>query len=965
MAVIQQATKTSWDVTFLKDERIKKWLMSEVKIHPLDTTQITLYNYVRQRMAAAKLLQEQANERQRLQLLQQQQEEEAKRVQAEAAAAAAAQAEEAARSHAAPLAPSNSGHHQLMSEFVYDVEDMASAARDHEDDDAYSFALDVDNFASTSANAYGRSPSPMPAPLSMTSTTQQPAYDSAVFRPFSSGLAPPLPSTMPHNTVHTQHPVPTVMNPALLSLNNQPQQSHIQYARLDAIQNSNASNGQSIDPKLAVISPNNTLLAETIPTIKREREVSAETSPAKRVKTLTSSTASAMPKEPDARAESELVWQRIEPEVRKQLALANKAPISAVSKLFKYLSLYVTEPEDATSTGVREAMVTSLSVPPDARRYLLHTIKEITKEAFDECFVTDPRATVLLVEWAKDLVPLAKGKAKIDAHYQALKATARPLLEVLRKLPINLPILRSLKGIGRNVQIISQSDVFDEVTKDFANQLVRRWTAMAAPGGVKPVVKKRSESPLPQAPGEDAKSKKRKTSPPMSDTMSLKKSHPALNAAIPKIKQETKVKPDVATAPSAAAARPAATSKVATTVVQTQSVGKALPSFAKRKPLAAARPVTAATAASATATASVPVTAPVSAAFDPFAQSLLDMQAELKAKDNPLGASGSNDHASGDGSKIVRASKKKKTLRWQPDDKLEQIRIFEPIAYGDADGNPLSAEDDYFEKMGGVDEHAEGAALHGLREEVDWEEPPEVDMNLLAEAKEQMATYPTAESLNGMECERDIQEKRELSSLAVSYFSDADIPPTPGEPAPGEAEAGIPDAEVPHMRLPSSFALDAMVQPVLAFLHPDPMALLQQIQPLSGATLPPDQLAISSTVLPGADLSSLLASLNPSALAPLNGSSATPPLQYGESAQPPYYAAQGYAGYNGPLGPPGPSQAYPTNGWGTGPTPSQSNPVNWNHVGPVSRDAYKRIKRGNGNGGPPGGRMLNGGRGRR
>lgn len=470
---------------------------------------------------------------------------------------------------------------------------------------------------------------------------------------------------------------------------------------------------------------------------------------------------------------------------------------------------------------------------------------------------------------------------------------------------------------------------------------------MAAPGGVKPVVKKRSESPLPQAPGEDgmsqhialcffrpmiffaAKSKKRKTSPPMSDTMSLKKSHPALNAAIPKIKQETKVKPDVATAPSAAAARPAATSKVATTVVQTQSVGKALPSFAKRKPLAAARPVTAATAASATATASVPVTAPVSAAFDPFAQSLLDMQAELKAKDNPLGASGSNDHASGDGSKIVRASKKKKTLRWQPDDKLEQIRIFEPIAYGDADGNPLSAEDvsRRTPKRGHVlillinrttlrrwevltstlkeqpctacEKRSIGRNLQvgtyqycGFTAYLILLLSTEVDMNLLAEAKEQMATYPTAESLNGMECERDIQEKRELSSLAVSYFSDADIPPTPGEPAPGEAEAGIPDAEVPHMRLPSSFALDAMVQPVLAFLHPDPMALLQQIQPLSGATLPPDQLAISSTVLPGADLSSLLASLNPSALAPLNGSSATPPLQYGESAQPPYYAAQ-------------------------------------------------------------------------
>ena len=129
-------------------------------------------------------------------------------------------------------------------------------------------------------------------------------------------------------------------------------------------------------------------------------------------------------------SESEQVWQRIEADVARNLNLANKAPIGTVQKLFKLLSLFVTEPPNATKTGSREVTITDLSVPPHGRAMILTVLKEKTAEQFDQCLVTDPRATVLLAEWAKDLVNFAKGKEKVEGDEEALKMTARPLMEV-------------------------------------------------------------------------------------------------------------------------------------------------------------------------------------------------------------------------------------------------------------------------------------------------------------------------------------------------------------------------------------------------------------------------------------------------------------------------------------------------------------------------------------------------------
>lgn len=238
-----------------------------------------------------------------------------------------------------------------------------------------------------------------------------------------------------------------------------------------------------------------------------------------------------------------------------------------------------------------------------------------------------------------------------------------------------------------------------------------------------------------------------------------------------------------------------------------------------------------------------------------------------------------------------------------------------------------------------------------------------------------------------MECERDVQNRRQETLLAVTYFSDDDIPPSAREPDEAATDPPKTDQEVPQMRLPASFAHDIGAQAALLAIHPD----LQAAQPaLNGlAALLPAALpnngspAIAQPVLPlqsaplappAADLSSLLASLNPSALTSLNPVIAAPvQQQFMPMQQPPlqqqYYNQPQFNGYNG-MPPPGPGFQQPqgyASGWDSGPQMRNTGPIDWSSVGPVEKDAYKRVKRGgsNANGGGRQQQNNNNNRGRR
>ena len=155
---------------------------------------------------------------------------------------------------------------------------------------------------------------------------------------------------------------------------------------------------------------------------------------------LVASTSSVTPTPPTSgqtesqmlRAQSEEHWRLNLKEIERALSLANNSPNKTVRKLFDRLGVYVTEPEGASTRGERDASVTDLSVPPEGRTLILETIKEETLEDFDTVFVVDPRATVLIADWVKDLALIAKGKStRNDAMDQAaIKKTGRVTLEV-------------------------------------------------------------------------------------------------------------------------------------------------------------------------------------------------------------------------------------------------------------------------------------------------------------------------------------------------------------------------------------------------------------------------------------------------------------------------------------------------------------------------------------------------------
>ena len=313
------------------------------------------------------------------------------------------------------------------------------------DDEQYTFGLEDFEMSVPENNnlMMERSPSPLPPPLPMPENHLSSANSSF---PFATTQAAPLqPFYQQQNTFQNLNQ-PAVLNPAML---------HVQSGSSTTISPSqlNQSPTVFINPSQAtlqrqprptgsieVIVPSNSLsrrerspLAGIISPAKRQKTVPIEESPLPTISPRSSySPQSVLKPSPAMRplSESEQVWQRIEADVARNLNLANKAPIGTVQKLFKLLSLYVTEPPNAAKMNTREATITELSVPPHGRIMMLTALKEKTSEQFDGCLVTDPRATVLLAEWAKDLAVYAKGKGKVQGDEEALVVTARPLMEV-------------------------------------------------------------------------------------------------------------------------------------------------------------------------------------------------------------------------------------------------------------------------------------------------------------------------------------------------------------------------------------------------------------------------------------------------------------------------------------------------------------------------------------------------------
>lgn len=134
---------------------------------------------------------------------------------------------------------------------------------------------------------------------------------------------------------------------------------------------------------------------------------------------------------PQPPSEAQKEWNEIRKEMERTLHQATRSPHKTVMKMFKLLTPFVSEPLDATSRqGSREAFITDLRVPAEARLSILETINHDTNDDFDVIFVVDPRATTLLHEWTKDLALIAKGKYNGPEPAEEIKKTSRSLLAV-------------------------------------------------------------------------------------------------------------------------------------------------------------------------------------------------------------------------------------------------------------------------------------------------------------------------------------------------------------------------------------------------------------------------------------------------------------------------------------------------------------------------------------------------------
>ncbi|KAK9897522.1 hypothetical protein P389DRAFT_58023 [Cystobasidium minutum MCA 4210] len=484
-----------------------------------------------------------------------------------------------------------------------------------------------------------------------------------------------------------------------------------------------------------------------------------------------------------------------------------------------------------------------------------------------------------------------------------------PIMQVLHKLPITLPVLRTLKGVGNHVATISKSDVFDEITKDSAATLVKKWKALVAratgdvpqqarrisvtpapaAASAPPPTKKRSDSVVTTAADDEEARKKRRGSPPSGtagSTIASTSSSTTKSSATEK-----------SAAASTGARGTAPLGRLPTTV---KPAAKALPSFAKRKPAPASAPKPTPAAKAAPA----PTAAP---AFDPFALSLQDMAASkesaagvgMSVGDTLSMLNKAVDAASNTAapqSNIPRAGQsKKKSVRWAEDDKLRLIKYVEKLVYGDEFGNEITTSD-YFNTQGETVGEHEGEAMKGLMEQIDWEEPQLVDRKFSQEDLDLLVEYPHPELIESGKCERDLQAEREKTILATTYFTDEEIPFSPAEPT---AETSTPSApavtEPVIMRLSHDLANDQAVQ--LSIFHAQTARNASQMASTgySGNQYQPPQPSLygqSATqeippAVAGADLNTLLAQLSGSGLAALNP--APTPAPYMQHQQPQQY----------------------------------------------------------------------------
>ncbi|KAJ6463236.1 hypothetical protein C8R47DRAFT_1327013 [Mycena vitilis] len=399
----------------------------------------------------------------------------------------------------------------------------------------------------------------------------------------------------------------------------------------------------------------------------------------------------------------------------------------------------------------------SADVDAPTRLEILTKIRDGAGNHYFRAWAENPTAVDITREWLK-----AAFTAKREGADDALGETIMPLLHLIDRLPFTVESLKTSK-LGKIVVKLVK-DPPTSAIKDMAFNVERRWRQMVS-----------EKTPEPVA--DDPKSKKRKPAePPARALPPLKKA--AMGSTRPVVKKEpgsSKIPP----------APPVKDAKSDSSFFSAPKPKPKLPSFKKAPPVPVKKE---------------DVAQP--SAIDPFQEALKSMRTR---KGSPLtngpaaAAAAGSPHGSASGSveagpststsAAVRLGKRKKTVTWAPDGKLESIRLIDRAIYGDENTSEVSAA----LSLGGVSygthslrdlDRSEGATLHMhlFEEMVDWSEPLPLEMP---------DDLPVTPERGSESLERTTQEQREQTALVSLYMSASSIPDSPAEPS-----VIIPDEEV-------------------------------------------------------------------------------------------------------------------------------------------------------------------------
>ncbi|VDC01084.1 unnamed protein product, partial [Peniophora sp. CBMAI 1063] len=437
----------------------------------------------------------------------------------------------------------------------------------------------------------------------------------------------------------------------------------------------------------------------------------------------------------------------------------------------------------AGAASVR-ALVSAISdygwtdVEPSTRLEIVNKILAGAGNNYYRAWMENTNAMEIVRDWLR-----AAAKASLEDD---VSATAMPLLTLLDRLPIEKAETLKATKIGGLVRRLHKTKPHDiPAVRDLAQNIERKWCDKLGIGkedgaqeDVPAVVEgKKRKTPPASAPANGPPAKKAVTVSSLKAAANVLSSKPASatstkpassNATAGPSTSRTTVRAVTASGASSTVKTDSkATSKSDSSFFSAPKAKKPLPSFKKAPPAKEAE---------------VAVARPKQGnAFEEALAAMRGQPAVSGAREGsaPVGERGGSagvgsEGGGGEGLKVI-GKRKRKSVTWAPEGRLEMVKFIERAVYDD-DGDAQAVGSSCLRDL----EKGEGAALHHasgppFEELVDWVEPSPVDL-----PPDLHATHATRGAASS---EVGAQTAREASALRALYLSAADVPESPGEPA--------------------------------------------------------------------------------------------------------------------------------------------------------------------------------------